>query len=165
MREGGTLSLVETKVVSIIVFSSVVFLLPNDSRSQALVARQWIDRVGLGLTTAVQVILMPYFFSKSVASDLFAPAEPTSRFSQYHLAIGEYLWMSPCEKEQFFSPFRGVHTVQSCHANDAILPRFTGSALRRVNWLVVPVRERFGLLVGRPINASCPRVHLKDTWL
>jgi hypothetical protein len=53
---------------------------------------------------------MPYFFSKSVATAFFAPAEPTSRFSQYHIAIGEYLRMSPCEKEQFFSLFRGVFT-------------------------------------------------------
>jgi hypothetical protein len=48
MPEGGTLSLLETKVVSIIVFSSVVFLLPIDCRGQwALLANQFATAVFL----------------------------------------------------------------------------------------------------------------------
>ena len=65
--EGCMLSLFETKVVSII--SSLAFLLRLIAVTKGALALQLTDRVGLVLTTAAlysEVILMPYFFSKSL---------------------------------------------------------------------------------------------------
>lgn len=128
MREGGTLSLVETKVVSIIFLLSVFplqLIAVANGRYWRINSRPRCSCPELPFRYSEAIVIVNFFSKSLVRLMSCTSGADTSLLAVSH--CDRQLSMDvTCETEHFFSPFRGVHTVRNRHADDAVISRLLG---------------------------------------